>query len=82
MLLPVLEVPTDPAQPSNPVPPLAVHAVAFDVDQDSDVDWPTTMLFGTAVKVLTLAAGGGAPVTLMMVELLGPVPPAPVQVSV
>jgi hypothetical protein len=40
------------------------------------------MVFGTAVNVLTVAAGGGALVTLMMVELLGPVPPGPVHASV
>jgi len=82
VLVPVLDVPTDPFQPSDPVPPVAVHEVAFAVDQESEVDWPTTMVFGTAVKVLTVAVGGGALVTLTMVELLGPVPPVPVQLSV
>jgi hypothetical protein len=81
-LVPVLEVPTAPFHPSEPLPPLAVQAVAPKLDHDSEVDCPTTMVFGNALKEVTLAAGGGALVTLTMAELLGPVPPGPVQVSV
>jgi hypothetical protein len=38
VLVPTLDVPTEPFQPSDPVPPVAAHEVAFAVDHESDVD--------------------------------------------
>jgi hypothetical protein len=80
VLKPVLEVPTEPVH--GPVPPVAAHDVAFAVDQVKVVDWPATIELGDAVKVETVAAGGGALVMFKMTELLGPVPAVPVHVNV
>jgi hypothetical protein len=81
VLVPVLDVATTPFQPSDPVPPVAVQDVALELVQESVVDWPTTMLFGAALKEVTLGSGAGALVTLTIAELLEPVPPGPVQVN-
>lgn len=40
VLVPVLEVPTDPVQPSDPVPPEAVQEVAVLLVHASDAVWP------------------------------------------
>jgi hypothetical protein len=70
-----------PAQPSDPVPPVAAHDVAFSVAQVSVVDCPTCRAVGTARKAPMVGAGVAAPT--VTVTLLGTlVPPAPVQVSV
>jgi hypothetical protein len=37
---PVLAVPTEPCQLSEPVPPVAAHEVAALLDQDRIDDWP------------------------------------------
>jgi hypothetical protein len=81
VLVPVLEVPTDPFQPSDPVPPLAVHEVAPLLLQASDATDPVCSVEGVAVKELTVAAGGGA-VTFRATEVGELVPPGPAQVKV
>ena len=78
----MLDVPTDPAHPSDPVPPLALQEVALEEDHASVVDEPTTTEFGDAEKLEMLGAGGGALVTFRITELAGPAPAAPLQVRV
>ncbi len=80
VLVPLLEVPTEPVQPT-PVPPLAVHAVAPTVLQDSIADWPLCTVDGVALKRLTWAAGGGL-ATLTLMELGPLLPPGPLQFNV
>jgi hypothetical protein len=82
MLVPELEVPTVPLQPSVPEPPLAVQAVALVVDQDSVVPWPVCKDVAAALNELMDAPAPGGLVTLTVVELGLPVPPGPVQVKV
>ncbi len=81
VLVPLLEEPTEPFQPSDPVPPVAAHEVAPLLVQASDAACPVWRVVGDAVKVATVAAGGGA-VTLSATEVGDPVPPGPVQVNV
>jgi hypothetical protein len=83
VLVPALEVGFEPAQPSEPVPPVAVQVLAPLVDQASVADCPAGMVAGLAVKELIAAAPGvGALVTLTTTELGLPAPPGPVQVKV
>jgi hypothetical protein len=79
--VPELEVATVPLQPSEPVPPLAVHAVAFEVDQAADSVSPTSAVVGVTVNAL-IVGGSGAAVTLRVTDTGLPVPPGPVQVNV
>ena len=69
-----------PLHPSDPEPPPAVQDVAlFDV-QLRTIDPPAAMLFGVAVKLVTVAAGVTA-LTVTVTEV-GPLePPAPTQVN-
>lgn len=76
-----LIVDCEPFQPSVPVPPLAVHALAPLVVQLSTVEPPTISVVGSAVKVRMLAAGA-AVVTVTVAALGKLVPPVPVQVKV
>jgi len=78
--VPVLEVPLAPDQPSDPVPPLAVHEVAALVVHDSEADCPVVTELGFAVKLRMLAATGALAVTPTDMGAL--VPPAPVQINV
>ena len=71
-----------PFQPSEPVPPLAVHEVAPTVAQVRVVDPPATMVAGAAANAEITGSGGGALVTLSTTELGALVPPGPVQVKV
>jgi hypothetical protein len=69
-----------PFQPSDPEPPPPVHEVALLDDQLSTIVPPAGMLFGVAVKAVTVAAGVTALTTT--VTEVGPLgPPAPVQFS-
>jgi len=77
----VLDTSLVPFQPSDPVPPLAVHEVAALVVHASCVDWPTVNIFGVAVKEEMLAAGGEL-LTVTTAELVALPPPGPEQVSV
>lgn len=78
MLVPLLAVPTEPPQPSDPVPPLAAQVVApFDAQDNSD-DWPAVIEAGEAVKLVTLAAGGVGAVTVTLSDRGALLPPAPV----
>jgi hypothetical protein len=80
-VLPRLKVDCEPFQPSVPVPPLAVHALAPLVVQLSTVEPPTVSVAGSAVNVRMLAAG--AAVLTVTVAVPGAlVPPVPVQVKV
>ncbi len=79
--VPVLEVATVPLQPSDPVPPLAVHEVAFEVDQDADSDCPVCAVIGVTVNALIVGATG-ADVTSTVTDTGLPVPPGPLQVNV
>jgi hypothetical protein len=75
----MLEVGTVPVQPSEPVPPVAVHDVALVVLQVSELDCPTSIAAGVAVKLTT--AAGGAIAVISTLDMLGKlVPPAPVHV--
>jgi len=49
--VPVLEVALAPLQPSEPVPPLAVHDVAALLVQDNDADWPAVSELGVTANV-------------------------------
>jgi len=83
MLVPLLAVGSLPLQPSAPAsPPLAVHAVAFVVDQERVVPWPVVKELLAAVNELIDAAAPGGLVTLSVTELGAPVPPGPLQVKV
>jgi len=70
-----------PAQPSDPVPPVAAHEVALTVDHVSVVDCPTCSDAGVARKVPIVGAGVAAP-TVIVTELAELVPPGPVQLRV
>jgi hypothetical protein len=76
--VPELLTGTEPTQPSEPLPPLAVHDVAVVVAQVKEVDWPLVMTVGEAAKLVT-AAGAGLTVTLAVPLAL---PPAPVHSNV
>jgi hypothetical protein len=78
-LVPPLEVPTDPDQLSEPVPPDAVQEVALFVVQVSVVLCPVRIEVGEAVK-LPIVAGPG--VTVSDALPLPLVPSLPAQVSV
>jgi hypothetical protein len=78
--VPVLDVPLGPDQPSDPVPPLAVHDVAALVVHDSDADCPAVSEVGLAAKLWMLAGTGAVTVTATDAGAL--VPPAPVQINV
>jgi hypothetical protein len=80
-VLPRLVVDCAPFQPSEPVPPLAVQALAPLVVQLNTADPPTVSVLGIAVKVRMLAAGV-AVVTVTVAALGALVPPVPVQVKV
>lgn len=67
-LVPALAVPTEPVQPSLPVPPLAVQEVALAEAQDSCVEPPTCREAGVATRFVTLAAGGEVAVTLTLTD--------------
>ena len=67
--------------PSDPVPPLPVQALAPLVLQLNELDPPAVMTAGAAAKA-TIAAGGGAVVTVSDRELTALKPPAPLQVKV
>ncbi len=80
-VVPVLEVPTVPLHPSEPVPPLATQEVALDVDQAADTDCPVCAVPGVTVKALTVGTGGAAATsTVTDTGLL--LPPGPEQVKV
>jgi hypothetical protein len=58
VLVPVLAVPTDPFQPSVPVPPVAVQEVAPLLVHDNDADCSTWMeVDGVMKNAVTVAAG-------------------------
>jgi len=78
--VPVLDGLLSPDQPSDPVPPLAVHEVAALLVHDSDADCPAVSELGVAVKLWMLAGTGAVTVTPADAGAL--VPPAPVQVNV
>jgi hypothetical protein len=78
--VPVLDVPLAPDQPSDPVPPPAVHEVAALVVHDSEADCPAVTELGLAVKLWMLAGTGALTVTPTDIGAL--VPPAPVQINV
>jgi len=80
--VPELNVGCVPAQPSLPVPPVAVQVLAPPVDHASVADWPTSMIDGVAVKELMVAGLTGGAVTVTTTELGPALPPGPVQVSV
>ncbi len=80
-MVPLLEVATVPLHPSEPVPPPAVHAVAFEVDQEADSDCPVCTVGGVTVNALIVGATGAA-VTSTVTDTGLPVPPGPVQVNV
>jgi hypothetical protein len=76
----LLETATLPLQPSEPLPPPAVHALAPLVVQENEVDCPTNNVFGEAIKEVTLGSGGNT-LTTTGATAGRLVPPAPVQVS-
>jgi hypothetical protein len=80
-VVPLLDTGFEPFQPSAPVPPLAVQELAALVVQLSCVDWPTVNALGVAANEVMFAAGG-ALVTVTTAELVGLLPPGPVQVRV
>ena len=67
-----------PAQPSDPVPPLAVQEVALAVTHVSSVEPPVRIAFGVASNSTTDAAGA----VTFNVALLLALPPAPMHVNV
>ena len=79
--VPALEVLTLPLHPSEPVPPLAVQAVAFVVLQLSCVLPPVWKLVGLAERALMFAGGVPAP-TSSAPDDGEPVPPGPEHCSV
>jgi len=79
--VPTLLVGSEPDQPSEPVPPLAVQALAPLVAQVSKIDCPVTAVLGVADND-TMEAGGGALVTVTVAVLVGLLPPVPVQLNV
>jgi hypothetical protein len=81
MVVPALAVGRVPFQPSVPLPPLAVQALAPLLLQESTVEPPAVSVAGSAVKARMLA-GGVAVVTVTVAELMALVPPLPVQLSV
>jgi hypothetical protein len=81
VLVPVFEVPTVPFQPSDPVPPAAAQEVAPLLVQASEAACPVGIVEGVALKLLTVAAGGGG-VTLMLIEFAPLAPPGPLQFRV
>ncbi len=82
VLVPALYVGCEPAQLSEPVPPVPVQVLAPPVDQASVADCPAWIVDGLAVKELMVAAAGGGAVTVTTTELGPALPPDPVQVSV
>jgi hypothetical protein len=80
-LVPLLDVPSVPFHPSDPVPPPAVQEVAPLVDQASTMDWPVSSVPGVTVNEVMLAAGAAA-VTLTLAEAGVLAPPGPLQVRV
>ncbi len=82
VLVPELKVGCEPAQPSVPVPPVAVQVFAPVVDHASVADCPASIVDGVAVKELMMAGLAGGAVTVTTTELGPALPPGPVQVSV
>jgi len=82
VLVPVLKVGFEPAQPSLPVPPVAAQVLAPLVDHARLADCPTAMVDGVAVNALMVGADGVALATLTTTELGLPAPPGPVQLKV
>jgi hypothetical protein len=80
-VVPTLLVETVPFQPSEPVPPLAVQALAPLDIQLRSTEPPAVIVVGVAMK-LTMLAAGAAAVTVTVAALVALVPPAPVQVNV
>jgi hypothetical protein len=66
---PTLLVGCDPCQPSDPVPPLAVQALAPLVTQVNKIDWPVSVELGVASKE-TIDAAGAALVTVTVAVLV------------
>jgi hypothetical protein len=66
---PALLVGSDPFQPSDPVPPLAVHPLAPLVTQVNNMDWPVSVVLGVASNE-TIEAGGAALVTVTVAVLV------------
>jgi hypothetical protein len=79
--LPTLTVPTDPVQPSEPEPPLAVQVSALSTVQVSVVEPPVSTA-GGAERNRPTDGSTGAASTLTLTELGALVPPGPVQVNV
>jgi hypothetical protein len=67
--VPTLLVGSDPFQPSEPVPPPAVHPLAPLVTQVNNIDWPVSVELGVASKE-TIEAGGAAFVTVTVAVLV------------
>jgi hypothetical protein len=82
VLNPAPVMPTEPLQPSNPVPPDAEHPDAEALVHVSTAAAPTCTVEGTAANALIEAAGGTAFVTLTVTDFGVPIPPGPVQSSV
>jgi hypothetical protein len=72
-------VPTEPAHPSEPVPPLAVQLLASRTVHVSVVEPPVSTAAGAATNS-PIDGTGGAAATLTLTELGALVPPGPVQV--
>ncbi len=81
---PLLEVGSEPLQPSEPAPPVAVHAVALVVDHLSVTDWPGWICALLALLALNETVGweGGGAVDVTDTDEGALVPPGPVQVNV
>lgn len=76
-----LLVGSEPAQPSEPVPPLAVQALAPLVTQVINTDCPVSTVLGVATRE-TMVAGGGALVTVTVWVNVWLLPPLPSQLNV
>jgi hypothetical protein len=81
---PVLVTGIDPDQPSLPVPPLAVHAVALVVFQriTSGADGCIVCALWLLAVIATVGAPGGAGLTVSGAFAIAEPGPGPVQVSV
>jgi hypothetical protein len=78
---PLLETATLPLQPSEPVPPPALHALALLVLHEKEVDCPTNKVFGDATNDMTVG-GAGKMLTTTGATAGRLLPPGPEQVKI
>jgi hypothetical protein len=79
--VPLLEVPTEPVHPSEPVPPLAVQLVAPVEPQEMAAELPVYSVEGVMVSPVTAGTAGVGEVTVTFTDWGALAPPGPVQAS-